>query len=98
MPKYQGLNNLKRGITRKLTLSEASRGYLFISKDRAFREIVGDQLIVNINGKPYSKRLDSHGRVFIGKSTTDYLSSNEVKVIFDPIKKIVQIELSRIGR
>jgi hypothetical protein len=65
MPKYEGYNKLHLGYKRRITPTEARRGYVFISKDTAIKEVIGDKKVeLFIDGISYGHRtLDKSGRI-----------------------------------
>lgn len=67
MAKNQGFNRLTEGFSKKLTKSEISRGYLFISKDRKVLKLKELSVIAN-KEKLGKMKLDSYGRLGIGKA------------------------------
>lgn len=61
----QGFNRLEKGFSRKSTKSEQARGYLFVSNDTIVK---GMNLKITINKEPVKKkRLDSYGRIGVGR-------------------------------
>ncbi len=81
MGKNQGLNNLTKGFNRRLTQSEVSRGYLFISKDRAILKILDEGFKVRIGEiELKNKKLDSSGRITIGKVLSSKLAEKEIRL------------------
>lgn len=72
----QGLNKFQRGFSRKLTKSEQARGYLFISKDKLIKKI---DLQININKEFWmKKKVDSHGRIGIGRKLMTQIGNKEI--------------------
>jgi len=73
----QGVRRWKRGFTRRLTPSESRRGYLFISKDKAFSELIDvNRFEIDVEDCILPNRsLDSHGRVYLGLTLTQDLGS-----------------------
>jgi len=71
MGSNQGVILLKRGSIRELTPSEISRGYIFITKDKLARVMLGETFTCSIQGKAFNeKSIDSFGRIYAGKSIT----------------------------
>lgn len=79
MPKFEGYNKLHAGYLRNITQSEMKRGYLFVSKDSAVREIVrNNSLELFIDGESYGmKCIDKHGRVLPGKNFSKYIKNKK---------------------
>lgn len=83
----------EKGPTRKLTKSEAKRGYLYIAKDKHLKDFLNvDEFDVDIDGVIIkSRKVDSHGRVQIPSENlrrigawqiirTSLVSRNKIKV------------------
>lgn len=77
MGKNQGLKRLGDGTSRKLTNSELSRGYLFVTHDSNIQKIINpNDFEVLVNGKLAGRyKIDSSGRIFIGKQTLNYVGT-----------------------
>lgn len=93
MGKNQGIYLLHKGINRDITPSEASRGYLFISKDKEVRKKLGSSFNVTLNGMAVlPKKLDAHGRIFLGRDQSNKWRGRTVKIVFDDGRKTLVIE------
>lgn len=69
MAALQGLKRLLRGVTRELTESERARGYIFISRDKEVKKILGKKFDFKIGADTYKQRsIDGSGRLYIGKT------------------------------
>lgn len=87
----QGLFRLMKGIERSLTASEVSRGYLFISKDKAVQKLLGKNFSVKICSEILEKQnIDGSGRIIIGKTYISKLKNREFKIILETEKIIIQ--------
>lgn len=77
MGKNQGLKRLDGGISRKLTNSELSRGYMFVTMDTHIQKIINPKdFEVLINGKLAGRyKIDSSGRIFIGKQILNHIGA-----------------------
>lgn len=86
----QGLIRLSRGVNRELTSSEISRGYLFITKDKAVQKILGKDFLVKIKNNDFeNQNLDNSGRISIGKMCTQKLKNQEITISLEGSKIIV---------
>jgi hypothetical protein len=70
MGRNQGTRRLKAGISRRLTVSEASRGYLYITMDPKMDfKLKGDGIETVVNGKSIGKRAtDAYGRIGVSRT------------------------------
>lgn len=89
MASRQGLHRLQKGITRKLTKSELSRGYLFVTNDKEIKELQG--LTIKINGREVSDRLDGSGRITAGKKL--YLNASKQKAHYKLENNTIEITI-----
>jgi hypothetical protein len=73
----QGLRNLTNGYERKLTNSELSRGYFFVSMDREIVKL--KELQVSVNGEKIgNKKIDCSGRISVGQETTASMKNKKI--------------------
>ena len=81
MAQYQGLKKLQRGDRRKLTPSEAKKGYFFITNDKAAHKILGEKFDCEIDGvKLTERKIDKSGRITIGRKVSRKLMGKSVSV------------------
>lgn len=79
MAEFQGLNNLSKGICKKINKFEINRGYIYITKDREVLKRVKDKLSITINGEKHKKNLiDSSGRITIGVDVSRKMADKDV--------------------
>ena len=72
----QGLHKFQKGFSRRLTKSEQTRGYLFISKDKLIKKM---DLEIAINKDLWGKKkVDSHGRIGAGKKLLSQVGNKEI--------------------
>ncbi len=81
MAAKQGLRRLHNGIVRRLTKSEADRGYIFITNDKEAKKLLGKEFDVKVSGSVLEKRsIDSSGRISVGRDVIGKLSSRDLSI------------------
>lgn len=82
MAKNQGVIRLKNGILRKVTISEARRGYFYITTDRVLDLMLKDPGIETIVNRASvgRKSTDSYGRIRLGKELLGNLTSSMASI------------------
>jgi hypothetical protein len=95
MPRNQGLIRLKQGVIRDLQQSELSRGYIYITMDRAILDILNDKVTITYNGLNCGMRkIDKYGRIFPrGELAQKLKNSKNIELKFDESKGILGINL-----
>ncbi len=78
MAANQGINKFTRGCERKLTASELSRGYLFISLDKKVTSIPNLKILLN-DSVYINKEIDNSGRIGIGKEIVREMSDDVIR-------------------
>ena len=68
MAAKQGLNRLLKGATKKITNSEAKRGYFYVTSDVLAIDRLGENFNVVFLGHVLKNRnIDSYGRISVGR-------------------------------
>jgi hypothetical protein len=82
MGKNQGARRLKAGVLRKVTASEASRGYLFVTVDKKMdAKLKGNGIETLLNGKFIGKKAtDSCGRIAISRTLIGNSKGQAVRI------------------
>ncbi len=81
MAAYQGLKRLNNGVVRRLTKSEADRGYIFITNDKEAKKLLGKKFDVKISGEILEgKSIDSSGRIMVGRETITKLNNRDFSI------------------
>ena len=82
MGKNQGVIRLRNGCKRKLTSSEKTRGYIFITTDSVARDLVnkGNVLIDNkiFECKKRKNKIDKYGRLVFGIKNAREVGDSEI--------------------
>ena len=93
MGKKQGVRRLKEGISRLLTASEASRGYLYITTDREMDfKLKGDGIETVLNGESIGKKAtDTYGRIGISRTAIGGSKGQPVRVEIAGDKLVIDI-------
>lgn len=81
MAAYQGLKRLNNGVVRRLTKSEADRGYIFITNDKEAKKLLGKKFDVKVSGEILTdKSIDSSGRIMVGRETIAKLNNRDFSI------------------
>lgn len=68
MAAKQGLKRLLQGATKRITNSEAARGYFFVTNDKLARKLLGDFFDVKFGNYTLKDRsIDTYGRISVGR-------------------------------
>lgn len=79
MAALQGLRRLKEGFEKKLTNSEISRGYIFVTMDKEAKKIIGENFLLKVKDVSFkNKNIDSFGRVSIGREVAKKLAGKKI--------------------
>ncbi len=81
MAAYQGLKRLHNGVVRRLTKSEADRGYIFITNDKEAKKLLGKKFDVRLSGDILEDRtIDSSGRIMVGREVISKLHNRNFSI------------------
>lgn len=95
MAKNQGLLRLRSGISRKITKSEKTRGYIFVSMDTALADASGSHPTIVIDGVNIGvRKIDKYGRFFPRLSYSKSMKSyNTVKMKYFENENLLDLVL-----
>lgn len=95
MARNQGLYRLSNGIVRIPQNSERTRGYLFVSKDQAFKSDCSNAVMLYINGMKLGVRtIDNEGRIFPKLNYPETIKlAKEVSIQYDKVTKDLKVKV-----
>jgi hypothetical protein len=89
----QGAIRLRRGITRKVTASEAGRGYFFVTMDKSLDSMLkGKGIETILNGMAIGRKAtDSYGRILLSTAIIGELKGQTARLKIMDGKLVINI-------